>query len=107
MSIDELFNEKSIKDVVKSLEEIDEEFKNLTKSLKRVLNPDERKKEDLFRKVHDLRMEADELTKKMEEGENSKDLHTIRMITDRVKQIVNEKLEIQKELFKLKLQQPR
>jgi hypothetical protein len=104
MSIDELITEKTINDVVISLEQALFELKNVINPLKLALNPSEKKKKELFQRVKDLRIETEELVKKMKEGEDNKDLRLIRKITNRVKEIIEEKQLLKNELKRLDFQ---
>ncbi|MBN1923787.1 MAG: hypothetical protein JW791_03435 [Nanoarchaeota archaeon] len=98
MSIEELFKDKSIQEVIVSLQETAEELKNLTNPIKLTMNPKMKSEDELFQKVKELRIEVEELAKKVEDNKSGRNLKVIKDITEKVKKIVSEKQKIQEEL---------
>lgn len=105
MSIDELIKENTMHDVVNSLEDIDKKLKNVLKPLKKLLTHDKgsEKKEELYKRVRELRLEADALVKKMHDEEHRADLNVLKNITNKVKNIIKEKQRIQEEIKLMKV----
>ena len=97
MSIDELIASRTIREIAKSLDDVHLELTKLTKPIKLVLSPDEKKKDELFNQVKDLRQETEELIKQMQ---GRRDLKVVKQITSRVKKIIEEKEQI-KQAMKL------
>ncbi|PIX44093.1 hypothetical protein COZ55_00665, partial [archaeon CG_4_8_14_3_um_filter_38_5] len=73
-------------------------LKDLTHPLRITMNPEEKKKDELFRRVRDLRLETEKLVQIMNTDDARKDLKTIREITSKVKSIVEEKNRLKEEI---------
>ncbi|PIU61028.1 hypothetical protein COS83_04995 [archaeon CG07_land_8_20_14_0_80_38_8] len=98
MSIDELLIDKNMNQVINSLNETLDVLKDLTHPLRITMNPEEKKKDELFRRVRDLRLETEKLVQIMNTDDARKDLKTIREITSKVKSIVEEKNRLKEEI---------
>jgi hypothetical protein len=98
MSIDELIKGRTIKEVLKSLNNVHKDLKTLTKPIKGLINPEEKRREDLFKLVKDLRIETENLIEEASKSREAKDLKVIKKISKRVKNIIEEKNKIKEEL---------
>lgn len=99
MSIEELFSNRGIINIIDKLDEVEEGLKHLTIDIRNIINPDKKKtRDELFVEAKKLRLEAEDLIKQAELSEKRNDLVAIKNITKRVKEIVEEKRKIEKEL---------
>lgn len=96
---EDLIGKKSVVEIIKNLELLETELRLLTHNIERLVNPKQKmKKEDLFFNLKNLRLETETLLKEVEENRGSKDVEFIRRVTNRVKEILNEKRMLEEEL---------
>lgn len=99
MDVNLLIKERKNTKLIESLESIRDELNNITNPVKRSFNEKGRQKKALLNKINELTLEVENMMKSINER---KDVESVKLFTKRVREIVDEKEKISKELLNFK-----